>query len=162
MMFTIFIIVFLMLLAIFLILLEIFMLPGITVAGIGGAIFAIGGLAYAYSVSSLVGNIALVASIALFVLAFLWLMRSNSFHRISLHTDVDSKLTSTRELGIEPGDQGVTISRLAPIGKARIKDQIVEAKAIGELIDENTPVEVVRVDGYNVIVRTVEEENNIN
>ncbi|MCD8042924.1 MAG: NfeD family protein [Tannerellaceae bacterium] len=162
MLFTISIIAFLMLLAIFLILLEIFLLPGITIAGIGGAIFAVGGLAYAYMEGgSFIGNITLISSIIIFLLAFLWLMRKDSFHRVSLKTDVDSKLTSTRELGIEPGDEGVTLSRLAPIGKARIKDVVVEAKAVGELIDEETPVVVIRVDGYNVLVK-VKEDNTIN
>ena len=40
------IIVFLMVAAILLILAEIFLLPGITLAGIGGAIFAIGGVVF--------------------------------------------------------------------------------------------------------------------
>ena len=44
------IIVFLMVAAILLILAEIFLLPGITLAGIGGAIFAIGGVVFAYTV----------------------------------------------------------------------------------------------------------------
>ena len=56
-------------------------------------------------------------------------------------------------LGIVPGDEGLTLSRLAPIGKARINGITVEAKSMDELIDENTPVEVIRVDGYNVIVK---------
>ena len=51
------IIVFLMLVAIVLILLEIFMLPGITVAGVGGFLFAAGGLFYASSVSTPIGNV---------------------------------------------------------------------------------------------------------
>ena len=42
------IIVFLMVAAILLILAEIFLLPGITLAGIGGAIFAIGGGGFAF------------------------------------------------------------------------------------------------------------------
>lgn len=158
-MFEIIIIAFLLILAIFLVLLEIFLLPGITVAGIGGAIFAAGGLFYAYSIDATTGTIALVSSLVAFGIAFLWLMRSNSFHRVALKTDVDSKLTSTRELGIEPGDEGLTLSRLAPIGKARINEQVVEAKAIGELIDEDTRIVVVRVDGYNVLVRACEKEN---
>ena len=115
------IIVFLMVAAILLILAEIFLLPGITLAGIGGAIFAIGGVA--------------------------------------LKTDIDSKLISSRDLGIEPGDEGITLSRLAPIGKARIKGINVEAKSQDELIDENTPIVVIRVDSYNVIVRPKEETN---
>ena len=44
------------------------------------------------------------------------------------------------------------MSRLAPIGKARINGVIVEAKSLDELIDEKTEVTVIRVDGYNVIV----------
>ena len=47
MIFEMLIIAFLMVVAIVLILLEIFMLPGITVAGVGGFLFAAGGLFYA-------------------------------------------------------------------------------------------------------------------
>ena len=125
------IIVFLMVAAILLILAEIFLLPGITLAGIGGA----------------------------FGVIFAWLLRSRSFNKIALKTDIDSKLTSSRDLGIEPGDEGITLSRLAPIGKARIKGINVEAKSQDELIDENTPIVVIRVDSYNVIVRPKEETN---
>lgn len=147
------IIAFLMIVAIGLLLLEIFMLPGITVAGIGGAIFAVGGLVYAYSVSTFVGNVTSGGSLLAFVAAFAWLMRSKAFNRVALNTDIDSKLTSSRELGIVAGDEGVTLSRLAPIGKALIKEMTIEAKTLDELIDEGTPIEVIRVDGYNVIVQ---------
>lgn len=153
MMFDIAIITFLMAVAILLILLEIFMLPGITVAGIGGFIFAVGGLIYAYSLDTMTGHITLVASLLLFGGAFAWLLRSKSFSRVALKTDIASKLVSSRDLGIKPGDEGFTLSRLAPIGKARINGLTVEAKSMDELINENTPVEVVRVEGYNVIVK---------
>ena len=43
--------------------------------------------------------------------------------------------------------------------KARIKGINVEAKSQDELIDENTPIVVIRVDSYNVIVRPKEETN---
>lgn len=151
-MFEAVIIAFLMGIAIGLLLLEIFLLPGITVAGIGGVLFALGGLFYAYSVSALVGNVTLAISIIVFGLIFAWLLRSKSFDRVALKNNVDSKLVSSRELGIVPGDTGVTLSRLAPIGKAQIKGITVEAKSIDELIDENTAIRVLRVDGYNVIV----------
>ena len=153
MIFETFIIALLMVIAIALLLLEIFMLPGITVAGIGGLLFAAGGLIYAYSVSTCVGHVTLGASLVAFAAAFAWLMRSKSFSRVALNTDIDSRLTSSRELGIVPGDEGVTLSRLAPIGKALIKGQAVEAKALDELIDEGTPVIVMQVEGYNVVVQ---------
>lgn len=60
------IIVFLMLVAIVLILLEIFLLPGITIAGIGGFLFAAAGVIYAYSVGETAGHITLFLSLATF------------------------------------------------------------------------------------------------
>lgn len=162
MLFETLIIAFLMVVAIALILLEIFMLPGITFAGVGGLLFATGGLFYAYSVSMPVGNVTLAASLLVFAAAFIWLLRSKSFNRVALKADVDSKLVSSRDLGIVPGDEGLTLSRLAPIGKARIGGIVVEAKSIDGLIDENTPVEVIRVDGYNVLVKIKVEKQIIN
>ena len=108
------IIVFLMVAAILLILAEIFLLPGITLAGIGGAIFAIGGVVFAYTVGIWVGHLTLSLSIITFGIIFAWLLRSRSFNKIALKTDIDSKLISSRDLGIEPGDEGITLSRLAP------------------------------------------------
>lgn len=153
------IIVFLMLAAIFLILAEIFLLPGITIAGISGALFAIGGVAYAYAVGATVGNVTLGSSIVVFGGIFLWLLRSNSFRRVSLKTDIESTVTSPRDLDLKPGDEGITLSRLAPIGKARFNHITVEAKSTGEFIDENMPVTILRVDGYNVIVETKNDSN---
>lgn len=152
------IIAFLMGVSIALILIEVFLLPGITLAGIGGGLFAVGGVIYAYTISPMIGHITLVVSAVVFVSIFFWLLRSNSFRKVALHADVDSKITSTRELGIEVGDEGLTLSRLAPIGKALIKGITVEAKSREEFIDEQTEVTVVRVDGYNVIVVPKNEE----
>lgn len=151
-MFAVIIIAFLLITAVILILMEIFLFPGITVAGIGGFIFAVGGLYYAYKLSWWTGNLALFASLITFGIAFIWMLRAKSLSRIALKTNVDSKLTSSHDLGIKLGDEGVTVSRLAPIGKARINGVIVEAKSLDELIDEKTEVTVIRVDGYNVIV----------
>ncbi|MDR0795232.1 MAG: NfeD family protein [Tannerella sp.] len=141
--------------AIFLFLLEILLLPGITIAGIGGALFAIGGIVYAYSIGSVTGHITLVCSFVLFIGFFAWLFRAKSFQRVALKANVDSTLTSTRDLGLQTGDEGITLSRLAPIGKARFGNQTVEAKTQGDFIDEQTQVVIVRIDGYNVVVEKI-------
>lgn len=165
------IIVFLMVVAILLILAEIFLLPGITIAGIAGALFAIGGVAYAYTVGITMGNITLGTSVITFGGLFLWLLRSNSFNRVALKTDIESKVDSPRDTSLQVGDVGITLSRLAPIGKARFNNITVEAKSVNDFIDENTPVVIVRVDGYNVLVESKRippethfntENNNIN
>jgi len=152
-MFAVIIITFLLITAVILILLEIFLFPGITVAGIGGFIFAVGGLYYAYKLSWWTGNIALIATLITFGIAFIWMLRAKSLSRIALKTNVDSKLASSKDMGIKVGDEGVTVSRLAPIGKASINGTIVEAKSLDELIEEKSEVTVIRVEGYNVIVK---------
>ena len=149
------IILVIMAVAIFLFLLEIFLLPGVTIAGVGGALCAIGGIVYAYSVGTVTGHVTLVGSLVFFCVFFFRLLRANSFQRVALKTNVDSTLTSTRDLGLQPGDTGITLSRLAPIGKARFNENIVEAKAQEDFIDERTPVVIVRIEGYNVIVEPV-------
>lgn len=156
MLLNVIIIVILMALAIFLLLLEIFLLPGITIAGIGGALFAVGGIIYAYTVGTMTGHITLIFSIVSFVVIFFWLLRAKSFNRVALKTNVDSTLTSVRSLGFNIGDEGVTLSRLAPIGKARFNNLTVEAKSTGEFIDVDMPVEIVRIEGYHVIVKVKE------
>ena len=152
------IIAFLIAIAIILLLLEIFFLPGITIAGVGSAIFAVGGILYAYGISSQAGHITLIASIVAFAVLFVYMVRGKTFQKIALNTDIDAKVTSARDLNIKPGDEGVTISRLAPIGKARFNNTTVEAKSTGEFIDENVAIVALRVDGYNV---TVAMKNNI-
>jgi membrane-bound ClpP family serine protease len=153
------IIVFLMAAAIFLILAEIFLLPGITIAGIGGALFAIGGLIYAYSVNALTGNITLVSSVLVFGGIFFRLLRKDSFSRVSLKTDIASTVTSPKDENLHTGDEGITLSRLAPVGKARFHNITVEAKSANEFIDENTPVVITGIEGFNV---TVEIKHTIN
>jgi membrane-bound ClpP family serine protease len=140
--------------ALILFLLEIFLFPGVTLAGIGGAVFAIGGVVYAYNaLGTSGGHITFAASIVVYGLFFWLILRSKSLKKIALNTDIDSRLVSTRDVGLNIGDEGITVSRLAPIGKARFGKITVEAKALDSFIDEQTPVEVVNIEGYNVVVR---------
>jgi len=149
------IITFVMIAAIALLITEIFLLPGITIAGIAGALFAAGGIVYAYTIGMMVGNITLGSSVVVFGGIFLWLMRSNSFHRVSLKTNIESTVESPRDMDLKVGDEGIALSRLAPIGKARFGHITIEAKSTNDFIDENTPVAIVRIEGYNVIVEKI-------
>jgi membrane-bound ClpP family serine protease len=145
--------------AVFLILAEIFLLPGITIAGIGGVLFAIGGIIFAYSVNAMTGNITIISSFLVFGCIFFRLLRQDSFSRVSLKTDIDSTVSSPKDKNLHVGDNGVTLSRLAPIGKARFNNITVEAKSVNEFVDENTPVVITGIEDFCV---TVENINNIN
>lgn len=153
--FNLIIIVSVVLLGIIFMLIEIFLLPGISIAGIAGAIFLIGGIVYAYLFEgSTTGNITLAGSAVLLGGSFLWLLKSKSLRKISLDTNIEGKVDNTALQKIAVGDSGVTLSRLNPIGQVLVNDIEVEGKSFdGEYIDEDTPIEVVKVETYNILVK---------
>ncbi|MBF6597688.1 MAG: NfeD family protein [Fermentimonas sp.] len=136
-------------------LIEIFLLPGISIAGIAGAIFLVGGIIYSYMfLGSTAGNITLAASAVTLGLTFFGLLKSKSLERISLNTNIDDKVDNSYLLKIAVDDTGVAISRLNPIGKVLINDIVAEGKSFdGEFIEEDTEIIVIKVDTYNVLVK---------
>ncbi len=150
------------LLGIIFLLAEIFLLPGLTVSGIAGFIFLVGGIAYAYMyMGTRAGNFTLVISTFLLLGSFLYFIKSKSLRRIALTTNIDAKVDTSDLLKIKKGDIGITQSRLNPIGKVFINDLTVEAKSIdGEMIDEDTEVEVIKVDWSNILVSKTKAKND--
>ena len=76
-------------------------------------------------------------------------MKSKTWRRVSLDTEIDGR---ANEVTIAVGDEGKTISRLAPAGKALIKGQVVEVHTVSDYLDTDVPVKVIEVDGYRIIV----------
>lgn len=150
------IIVFLVALGICLIILEVFFLPGITIAGIGAAIFLLGAIYYAFSqLGHIAGLITIGVSAVGAVGGLYWFMRSKALDRMSLQTNIDSVVPTSIHDQIKPGNRGKTVSRLNPMGRVLIGDQVVEGRALDDFIDEETPVEVERVERTTVIVRPI-------
>lgn len=158
--FNVIIVAVLIVLGILLLLIEFFLLPGISIAGVGGVIFMVSGVIYSYIyLSSTAGNITLALSLILLALAFVWLLKSKSLQKIALTADIRETVDNSDLKSLQPGDTGITVSRLNPIGKVMINDITVEGKSFdGELIDEDTEIEVVRVESYNVTVRAKSKE----
>ena len=160
--FDIIIVSLVILLGIIFLLAEIFLLPGLTVSGIAGFIFLVGGIAYAYMYMGVrAGNYTLVISSFLLMGSFLYFIKSKSLRRIALTTNIDAKVDTSDLLKIKKGDIGITQSRLNPIGKVFINGLTVEAKSIdGEMIDEDTEVEVIKVDWSNILVSKTKAKND--
>lgn len=152
--FNLIIVTLVVLLGIIFLLAEIFLLPGITISGIAGFIFLVGGISYAYMyIGTTAGNLTLIISALLIMGSFIYFIKSKSLRRISLKTNIDSKVDNSDLKKINIGDEGITQSRLNPIGKVFINDLTVEAKSIdGQMIDEDTVVVVNKVDWSNILV----------
>lgn len=159
--FEILIIVALILLGILFMLAEIFLLPGISIAGIAGAIFLIGGIVYSYLfIGSIAGNITLAATAIAMGASFFLLLKSKSLRKISLETNIESKVDNSDLGKISVGDTGIALSRLNPTGKVMVNDLTVEGKSFnGEFIDDDDEIEVVRIDTYQIqVVRKKDPE----
>lgn len=159
--FEILIVVALILLGILFMLAEIFLLPGISIAGIAGAIFLIGGIVYSYLfIGSMAGNITLAATAIAMGASFFLLLKSKSLRKISLETNIESKVDNSDLGKISVGDTGIALSRLNPTGKVMVNDLTVEGKSFnGEFIDDDDEIEVVRIDTYQIqVVRKKDPE----
>jgi membrane-bound ClpP family serine protease len=149
------IIVVLCLIGILLILAEIFLIPGLTITALAGTAFSIGGIYYAFRIyGTLGGSIALVSTLAVIGIAFVYLVKSKALDTISLKTDIHSTVASGDSLNISAGDEGVSISRLNPMGKVRVNNIAMEAKTLGEFVDENTEIVVLKVSPTQLLVKT--------
>ena len=136
-----------------LIALELVALPG-GVAGIIGAVAMIIAVWQSYAqYDTKTGNIVLIASVVVVIVLLMLLMRNKTWSKIGLKEEVASKVNTVDEEKIAVVTTGTTISRLAPAGKAIINGQTCEVHTMSEFIDENKPVEVIKIDGHLIIVK---------
>ncbi len=144
----------LLFMGVILFLIEIFLIPGISVAGVGGLIATISAIVYAYLKMGLwAGHFTLITAVLMVAVALFITLRTNAIDRMSLKSEINSKVNSIQEFNISVGDEGVTVSRLAPMGKVEVNGNIVEAKSEDGLIEEEQPVEVVKVLPGNIVVK---------
>lgn len=67
----------------------------------------------------------------------------------------------TTDLSALAGARGATTTRLAPSGKARFAGRIVDVIGEGPLVPIDTPVEVVEVLGNRVVVRPIDDPDRL-
>ena len=135
---------------------EVVVLPGITVAGIAGAILIGCGVFLTFKwFGSTAGTFAVIGAGIMFIIFLIYVLRAKTWDRLSLHSEIDSKVNVVDTNDIKTGDRGMTVSRLAPIGKILIHDKIMEGKSEFGLIDENREIEVVHVNESTIIVQEI-------
>ena len=135
---------------------ELFLIPGFGIAGIAGFIAIAGGVFCAYFyLGATAGHITLAAAVVLCAVAVYLFLRSKALDKMALQKNIDSKVDLIEGKDIHIGDLGITISRLAPMGKVRIGENDVEARSNDAFIDQQTQVRVVALEGNTVIVSPV-------
>ncbi len=136
-------------------LLEILVIPGSTVVGVVGFILIAIGVWQSYAVYGTPSGHYVLAGVLVLTVTLLGLsLRSKTWSRVMLRAEVDSRANVIEKNTVKVGDRGVTVSRLAPSGKILINDRYYEAKTVGEFIDQQTEVKVIKIEHNQIFVQT--------
>lgn len=148
--------VMLVLIGFILLALEFLVFPGVNVVGILGFI-SIGAAIYiAYSqMGSTAGHLTLFGIGVGGAVGTWYILRSKTWKRIQLDTEIDSTVEDV-SLFVREGEMGIALGRLAPMGKIRVGDYVVEAQSQVGYLPENSEVEVVKVYKNKVVVKPKE------
>lgn len=148
----------LILLGLLLFLAELVLLPGITVAAVGAFCCLVGAVTWAFVGGGMVmGFIVLAVVVVLLVLLTILFLRPRTWNRFALKTNIESQVQPVEiEKQVEVGVQGITLTRLAPMGKVQIDGQIFEAKSLDSYIDPRQEVIVIGYDNATLVVRGAE------
>lgn len=132
--------------------LDFLLIPGGIVA-IGGLCSMIFGVVMAYvGYGSVGGSITLICALVVSALVLWLILRSKTWRKCALDTNIDVKANEFDSTRVHVGAVGQTISRLAPSGKAIFDGETVEVTSAYGLIDENSSVNVERIEGNKIIV----------
>ena len=149
-------IIFLIILGIILFLIEFLLVPGITVAGIGGAILMIGGVIMAYHFhGTAAGNYTLIGTAVASFITIYFVLKTKTWNRIMLKTSIDGKVNvvERENPNVKVGDIGETVTRLNPMGRVLVNGEYFEGMSEDKFIDQRSKVEVTKVLSNKIIVK---------
>jgi membrane-bound ClpP family serine protease len=145
----------LIVIGIILLAIEVLIVPGFGIPGILGLLSLIGAAILGFTMFDKTTGLIILGSIIVATSVSTWLiLRSKTWKMATLHEKITSKSDSLpSEKGISEGTTGITISRLAPMGKARFGEVDTEVSSIQGIIDRGCQVEVVSTDDGKIIVK---------
>lgn len=142
------------------ILLEILVIPGtgiLGILGLGLIIFSIWSAYHEYG--SMEGHYTLGGCLVVSFISVYFAVKSKTWRKLMLHDNIEGK-TNTLEIdAVKVGDEGMSISRLAPMGKALINNEYYEVKTNGKFIDQNKNIVITKVEGNKIYVKLKSNES---
>ncbi len=156
---TILAIVLLILLGLLLLLIEFAVIPGITIAGIGGALLLIGSVYIAFTgIGKIAGFITLAVVLIASPIMIYYFFTSRTGKKMILESEIDGKIENFDPANLKVGDTGKTIGRLAPMGKIKVNGEVVEAQSTGAFIDHQTEIRIIKIKSNQIIVEPIKKE----
>lgn len=141
------VILFLIILGIILLLIEFTILPGITIAGIGGFLLFVYSVYLAFtSYGNLAGFLTLAFILILSPILVTMLFKGKAGKIMTLRTVINGVANEINTEKVKVGDIGVTIGRLAPMGKIKVNDEIVEVRSTGIFVNPGEKVRIIQIE----------------
>jgi membrane-bound ClpP family serine protease len=139
-------------------LLEILVIPGTGVAGIIGFILLGIGVwqAYVYY-GSITGHWVLGGTIVATVAVLAYSLRAKTWRRVALNSEINSRVNLIDEDKIKPGDEGKSVSRLVPTGKALFNKEFYEVRTMGEFLDPGLIIVIEKIEDHKIFVKQKEK-----
>lgn len=135
---------------------EFLLVPGVGVAGVF-SLLSLGAACWYtfYCIGYSAGWWVTSVVLALLLVFLFIILRTKTWKKLELNTDVTSKV-NTASSQLHVGDNGVTLTRLAPIGTGRFGTLCCEVKSSdSSMIASGTPVEVVQIIDNQVLVKPI-------
>ncbi|MEN8248028.1 MAG: NfeD family protein [Bacteroidota bacterium] len=146
----------LILIGLALVVIELIFIPGTTVVGIIGVICVGFGLVLVFNNFGTTAGWTVTGVTGVFSLGVLiYAFRSGAWNKFALKQTIDSRVNEDIPIDLEIGDEGITRSALRPIGKGEFKDREYEVRSLGELVDSNTRIKVIKVDNRKIFVEPI-------
>lgn len=147
-------IVLLLLIGLALIIIEVVFVPGTTIVGLMGVIFAGAGIIISYRhFGGDVGFYILLGTGAVTAVALYFSFRSEAWTQFANKSSMNSKVNEGSTDTLKLGDEGVALSALRPMGTVDFKSGQFEVKTLGDYVDVGTRVTIVHIDGAQIIVK---------
>lgn len=147
-------IIFLIVLGVILFFVEFLIVPGVTIAGIAGAILIFIGIYFGYKdFGTPTGHYILLATAGVSIFSVILMLRAGTWEKIMLNSKIEGKTSSSLENEINIGDIGETVTRLNPYGKIFLNEKYYEAKSSSSYIDPKTKVQVKKIERSYIIVK---------
>jgi len=155
---TIFGIILIILAGLVLFLLELLVIPGITVAGVGALVLMGIAVFLAFtSYGTTTGFLFLTGVLIAMGVTLLLTFRSKTWNRVSLKAEMDSKVNETSSHKVSVGDEGITVTRLNPVGTVQIGEERLEGHSEGPFVDHRKKVKVIRIEPTYVVVKPIND-----
>lgn len=149
----------LLLIGLLLIVVEVVFVPGTTVVGIIGVIFAGSGVIISYRhYGSDAGLYVFLGTAAVAGIALILSFRSKAWTRFANQSAINSKVNEGITSSLLEGEEGIALSTLKPFGKAQFKSGEFEVKTLGDYLDAGTQVIIVSIKSNQIIVKPLTKQ----